>query len=284
MAQSESIFVAPLPKALVKFATPIAALLLTTFFILWDFPYHHLTSRVTAALGVEFEAANSRLTVGFDGIGFRFDDVRVELPTGDVYDLDWARVGAGWSPSWLVATPTIFFEIASPIGAAKGSFRMGDDPSGSGSITDAPVGELSFIKSLLPILITGTLSAEAELETSGGEPLGPLSFKLQDGTIDHPDMPIEIPFTELAGRLAFGGEQFVKVEAFDLLGPMLNLSISGKVEHPATNGDRAIDLELNFTDVAPGVRSMVQMLGISVEKDGTLTLEIGGTLDNPSLL
>lgn len=288
MAQSQSILVAPLPKALVKFATPIAAFLLTSFFILLDFPYHHLTSRVTSAasqaLGVEIDASASSLTFGLDGIGFRFDDVRVELPTGDVYDLDFARLGAGWSPSWLMATPTLFFELATPFGDAEGSFRMGDELSGSGSITDASLDELNFLEQMLPVRITGTLSAEADLETSGGEPLGALSFKLLDGKIGHPDMPVTIPFTELEGTLAFGGDQFVDVEAFNLLGPLLNLSISGRVEHTDDNGDRALDLELNFSDVAPGVRSMVEMLGVTVGRDGTLKLRLGGTLDNPSML
>ena len=51
MAKTESILIAPLPKSLAKFGIPIAAFLLTTFFILLGFPYHHLTNRITAGAG-----------------------------------------------------------------------------------------------------------------------------------------------------------------------------------------------------------------------------------------
>lgn len=287
MAQNESILVAPLPNSLVKFGTPIAAVLLTSFFILLDFPYHHLTHRAAAvasqALGLEIEAMESGLSFGLDGIGFRFEDVRVETPSGDFYDLDAARFGAGWSFSWFWGTPTLFFAVDSTLGHAQGTFRTGDDPSGSGSITEASLGDLDILKNLLPVQITGTLNAEGDIATSAGGPEGVLSFDLKDGLIGHPSLPIEIPFETLHGLFAFGGDQFVTVEAFDLLGPMLNFSLKGTVGRADAIGDGVLDLDISFKDVAPQMRSIAEMLGAKVRSDGTSNLHIGGTASNPSM-
>ncbi|MCH7868453.1 MAG: type II secretion system protein GspN [Myxococcales bacterium] len=287
MAKTESILIAPLPKSLAKFGIPIAAFLLTTFFILLDFPYHHLTNRITAgagqALGVEIEAANSGLTFGLDGIGFRFEDVRVETPIGDVYDLDFARFGAGWSTSWFFATPTVFFEVDSSFGHARGTIRMDADASGSGSIAGARIGELSFLDELLPVEITGTLDAEGNIETTDDVAQGGLSFDLKDGSISHPGMPIEVPFETIHGLFVFGGEQFLSVEAFDLLGPVLNFSASGTVGHGEAIGDRALDLDIEFKDVAPQMRSMIELLGVSVKRDGRAKLHIGGSISQPEM-
>lgn len=285
MAQSESIFVAPLPKPLLMIGTPIAALLLTAFFILLGFPYHHLTNRAAAAaadrLGVEIETADSGLTFGLDGPGLFFQDISIETPTGEVYNLDSARFGPAWSLSWLSATPTIFFEVHSPLGDGEGILRTGDDPSGSGSIRDLSLAQLTFLEPLLPFKITGTLNAQGDLETRDGMPHGPVSFDLRDGLLGHPNMPVEIPYATIRGALAFGGEQLLSVETFDLLGPMINFSVSGTVGRAEPLRDSTLDLDIAFKNVSPQLGSIIEALGASLGRDGLSKLHIGGTLGDP---
>jgi type II secretion system protein N len=285
MTKSDSIFVAPLPKSLVKFGTPIAALLLTSMFIIAGFPYHHLTNRVTAiasrALSVEIDAAQSGLTFGLDGLGFRFEDIRVETPTGDYYDLDAARLGAGWSTSWFTATPTVFFEIRSFYGDAHGTYRMGDDASWSGAMTDVTLDDLGFLEQLLPIQITGTLNARGDVATSDGELQGPLTFAFKQGILEHPSFPMEIPFETLRGQLVFGEGQYLTIETFELSGPVLNFTVNGTLGKAESIVDGPLDLDVEFKDVAPETRNMLRMLGASVGPDGNSKLHIGGSFDNP---
>ncbi len=287
MAQSESILIAPLPKPVVKFGTPIAAVLLTGFFILWGFPYHHLTNRVAALaasnLGVEIRTVDSGLTFGFDGPGFRFQGISVETPGGEIYQLDSARLGPAWSLSWLTATPTLFFEVHSELGNAEGSVRTGDDASWSGSIADLKLAELTFLETMLPFTITGTLNAEADVESQDGVPHGPLSFDLREGLVGHPNMPIAIPYDTIRGALAFGGEQRLSIESLELLGPLLNFSATGSVGQADSMADSPLDIDIAFKNVPPQLRPIVESIGGRVERDGSSKLHIGGTVAEPAV-
>ncbi len=286
MARNESILAAPLPKPVIRIGTPIAAVLLTSFFIVLGFPYHHLTNRVAArvaaTLGVEIAAAESGLTLGRQGPGFRFENVSVALPTGETYDLDSARFGAAWSLSWFVADPSFFFAVRSPLGTADGTFRFGNDVAWSGSISETSLTELTFLEQLLPFGVTGTLDARGDVATREGLPQGPLSFDLRDGSLSHPDIPLDIPYATIHGAVSFGGEQFVSIETFDLLGPMLNLSVSGTIGLAEEFSDRPLDLNVGFKDVAPQMRSIVGALGAKVQRDGTSQLHVTGTPGNPA--
>ena len=74
MAWTFSSFVASLPRTVRMLGIPLAAFLLTGFFIVLGFPYHQLTDRATTlasrALGVEITAAESGLSPGLDGPGY----------------------------------------------------------------------------------------------------------------------------------------------------------------------------------------------------------------------
>ena len=285
MAQPQSILIAPLPKPVVKFGTPIAAVLLTSFFILWGFPYHHLTNRVAteaaSSLGVEIQAADSGLTLGLAGPGFQFRDISVKVPTGETYQLDSARLGPAWSLSWLTATPTLFFEIHSELGNAEGTARTGDDASLSGSVSDLALADLTFLETLLPMEITGTLNAQADVESRDGVPHGPITFDLRDGLLGHPMIPVEIPYDSIQGALAFGGEQRLSVETFELLGPLLSFKATGSVGQADSLVDSPLDIDIEFKKVPPQMRSVVEAIGGRVGRDGSSKLHVGGTVGQP---
>jgi type II secretion system protein N len=285
MSQSESILIAPLPKPVVRIGTPIAAILLTGFFILWGFPYHHLTNRVAAmagdTLGVEMRATESGLTIGLDGPGFRFRDIRVETRSGEVYQLESIRLGPAWSLSWFTATPTLFFDVESEIGNSAGTVRTGDAPAWSGSIGELSIDELTFLETMLPITLTGTLNAEGDLESSDGVPTGPFTFDLQDGLIGHPIFPLDIPYKTIQGAVAFGGEHLLSIESFELIGPLLSFNVGGSVGQADSIDNSPLDLDIEFKNVPPQMRSILQSIGGRVGRDGSSKLHVSGTLTNP---
>ncbi|MCP5045374.1 MAG: type II secretion system protein GspN [bacterium] len=285
MTQTESIFLTPVPKSIRVAGIPLAAFALTTFFILLGFPYHHLTDRAAAmasqALGVEITAADSGLSPGLDGPGFRFDDITVETPTGDIYPVDSMRFGPAWALSWFVADPTIFFEINSRLGHASGKVRTGDNAAWSGTASDVNLSDLAFLETLLPVKLTGTLNADADVHTVDGELAGPVGFAVRDGILTQPAMPVDLSFETIDGTIIFGGEAMLRIESFELAGPMLRLTATGEVGQGETLDERPLDLDLEFVDVTPQIRSVVETFGIRLGTDGSARLHIGGTLSKP---
>jgi type II secretion system protein N len=285
MTQSESILIAPLPKWVVKFGTPIAAIALTSFFILLGFPYHHLTNRIAASfassIGVEIESADSGLTFGLAGPGFEFEDIRIETQTGDVYRLDDAQLGPAWSLSWFTGTPTLFYEAHSVLGESQGTVRTGAEIGWEGSIANLTLADLTFLETMLPFSLTGTLSAEGDVQSPGGVPQGPLSFDLHDGVLGHPNLPQDVPYKTIQGKLAFGGEQRVSVETFELTGPLVTFSAAGSVGQADTMLNSPLDIDITLKNVRGQMRSIVQLMGGRVEQDGSSKMHIGGTFNNP---
>lgn len=285
MADPESLLTARLPSRLRKLGIPFAAVLLTSFFILIGFPYHHITNRAAASaaasLGVEIEAEDSGFTIGLDGPGFRFSDIEVVTPTGDTYPLDTLRFGPAWSLSWFMLEPVVFFEVASTLGHAEGKVGTGDSPSLQATVRDAMLTDLRFLEETLPIKITGTMSADAAIESKGDAYSGPITFDLKDGELGNGELPVEIAYDTIHGEAILGGEQFLNVAAFDLLGPMFNVSISGNIGNGATNEERPIDMNVVFTEILSPLRPTIEGLGAKLAADGTARIHIGGTLAAP---
>jgi len=287
MAQIQSILLAPLPRSLRLIGIPIAAFVLTTFFVLLGFPYQHLTSRATAmasqALEVEIEAASSGLTLGLAGPGFRFEGLRVETPTGDVYSIDDVRFGAAWALSWFVLEPTLFVDVDSRLGKANGTIRIGDVSGWEGSFSAVQLSEIPFLESLLPVQLTGTLDADGSLHSVDGNYVGPLDFEIRQGVVAHPALALDLPFETLGGAMVFGGEAMVTIESFSLVGPMLEFDALGTIGNGTSFDQRALDLDLRLTDLKPEVSMLVESFGITATADGTASFHIGGTGGAPDV-
>ena len=285
MPDTQSILTADLPKAVRVVGIPFAAIFLTLFFVVIGFPYHHLTDRaekmVGGILGVEIDAADSGLTVTLRGPGFRFSDINIETPVGDIYPVDTMRFGPAWSFSWFSLVPTIFFDVDSPIGQAEGTLGISDGANGEGTITDAALSKLPFLAAMLPFATSGTLSATASIQTIDGALDGPVAFDLVDGEFKHESLPLELAYDTLHGEITFGGEHWLNLDTVELLGPMLNLTIKGTIGHPVKNQDRPLDLAVQVSDVLGPMRSPIESLGVKLDSKGAGKAHIGGTTSAP---
>jgi len=285
MADTESILTARLPRKLRGLGIPLAATALTLFFIVIGFPYHHLTNQAAAtvgeSLGVEFEAGDSGFTFGLNGPGLRFNNIDLATQTGDTYALDALRFGPAWSLSWFMLEPTLFFEIESPLGNAEGKISPGENPSIDATIQNAILTDIAFLEQALPFKLTGTMSAQASIESANDHYDGPFSFDLADGNISTEALPAEIAYDTVHGEVMMGGEYFVAISTFELLGPMFNANMKGHISNGVAEADRSINFDLTFSDILPPLQATIEALGAKVDPDGTAKIHIGGTLEAP---
>jgi len=282
---------ASLPRTARALGIPLAAFLLTGFFIVLGFPYHHLTDRATAlasrALGVEITAAESGLSPGLDGPGFRFDDLQVVTPTGDIYPVQSARFGPAWSLSWFTLTPTLFYEVESRFGTTEGRITLSETAAWRGSVEQADLDELRFLADMLPIRLTGRLSGRGEIVTETHGLDGPLSLLASDGVLAHEILPFEVPFEKLNAELMFGRasesdtELLVEIQDFAITGNLFHLAASGSVARADKATDGAVDLQVELSEVSPRIRRMIEPLGVRIDAQGQGRLHIRGTLGNP---
>ncbi|MFT5444270.1 MAG: type II secretion system protein N [Myxococcota bacterium] len=285
MANSESFLTAPLPKPLLRIGVPVAAICLTSFFIVLGFPYHHLANSMAASvgenIGVEIETSDASLTMGTDGVGFRFDGVTIETTSGAVYHLDTARLGPAWALSWFTAVPTLFATLHSPYGDVAGTYRTGDDSHWAGTVTDLALDDLEFVKRALPIGLTGLLTSTVDIGYEEGVLVGPGSILLKDGVISHPSAPREVPYSSITSAFVFGGDEMLTVDSFTMDSSELKLNGSGTVGNAETLQQSQLDLSIALTDVAPLYRGVAQAMGVKVDPQGAADVKISGTVAVP---
>ncbi len=293
MAQTSSLLTAPLPRTARVVGIPLAAFVLTALFIVLRFPYHHLTDRATAyasrALGAEITAADSGLSPGLDGPGFRLETLRVETASGDVYRVERARFGPAWSLRWFALTPTFFYEVESALGNTSGRVVTGEAPGWTGTVANADLAELHFIAEALPFKLTGLLSADGDVTSSADGYVGPLQFHAKEGVLAHDVFPLEIPYDSLEAALNLGGqgsdaagEALVDIERFSLVGSLLRMTATGRVGRTEKTSDAPVDIQIEFSDVQPQLRSMLKPFGVGFDAEGRGSLHIGGTIGAPS--
>lgn len=285
MANSESFLTAPLPKPLLRIGVPIAAICLTSFFIVLGFPYHHLANGMAARLGesigVEIETTDASLTMGADGVGFRFDGVTVETTAGEIYHLDTARLGPAWALSWFSLVPTLFASVTSQYGDVTGTYRAGEDAHCACTVTNASLDDLEFVRRMLPIGLTGLLTSTVDIGYAQGVLVGPGSIQLTDGAISHPSAPQEIPFASITSTFALGGDQMLTVDSFTMDSSQLKLNGSGTVGNAETLQQSQLDLSIALTELTPIYRGLAHTVGVTVDSKGAADIKISGTVAAP---
>jgi hypothetical protein len=91
---------------------------------------------------------------------------------------------------------------------------------------------------------------------------------------------MQIPFEQLTGDLELGDDHFVRVKKVSLRGEMLEAELVGTIGKSAARGGEPLDLSLEIVLKAPMLRSMVSEV-VRLDRDGSGSLKIGGTLSDP---
>lgn len=261
-----------------------AGVLLTAFFMLLRFPYDQfsdvLAMRIERATGLR--VGIGRLGSQLLGLapGLRASDVRLTRADGTMFAFDRASARPAWSLSWLRGDPALFLRLHSDAGAAAGTLTLADPPRWSGHLD-------GFDLSLLPTAVLGpgvslSGSADARVDVAFGEagPEGRIDLIAQNGAIEHPALPLLLPFEQLDLELLLGGENRAEILSLQLQSPLASGSLTGSIGRSPVFENAALRLEGSFA-LSNEIRGPLTAQGVEVGEGGVVKFVVMGTPTRP---
>ena len=270
------------------FAISVAAVALTSVFLVAGFPYDRLAPRAAAAIE---SATGARVTIGRLGLGvawfapqLRAWDVNVAWPSGKAASFQSIRVQPAWSTAWLRGAPALRIGLRSPLGEVDGTVIGGAEPSFDGELRQVSLALLPLQEIAAGTQLDGRVDAQLDVTIAEAGPQGRAHFEATQGSLTLPLLPIGVPFDKLSGDLALGGDTLAVLSAFDLAGPLVALTASGTVGRNANPDLAPLALKAHIEAREPALRSMLQSQGVALDANGAAAVEIGGTLGSPEIV
>lgn len=280
---------APTPSGLLSRSLRIAAitaaaLLLTSTFVYLGFPYDRLAGiageRLQDSTGYRIVHGHVGASPGLLGPGIAVEDLGAIAPNGDRWEFARIRVRPAWSLAWFSATPAVFIDAQADFGHVSGVATLSNAPAFEGEVTGADLTRL--LADVLPrgAELTGNadIVADVTLGPDGAE--GPISFSLRDGTLSHPRLPIDVPYEQIDGELRLGGELTAEILSLTIRSPLGSGNVTGTVGRAAAAGSAPLDLKIEIA-ASEDIRSLLKGQGVRLDKDGQISLKVGGTVGNP---
>jgi len=257
------------------------ALLLTGTFMYVRFPYDRLIPSTQVAfekatgLSVQIAALSSWPTLR--GPGLSAGPLRLEFPAGARLDLDEVRVRPAWSFSWLRGEPSLVVEFQDDLLRGESLVALGEVPSLSGHL-------LEINLSMLPPKLLGKgvalegiseVSFDLQLEETGT--IGQLNVAAVQGSVEHPQLPLTLPFVSIDGDIQLGGDAWLTVRSLEVDSPLLKGDLAGTVGAPPGS---ELDIYGEF-ETDPQARPALNGGGFTLSRGGTLNLAIHGSAARP---
>ena len=269
-------------------AIAVAAVALTTFFLISGFPYDRLAPRAEAALST---LTGARVAIGGLDLGLsrlapqlRASKLELTWPGAKPYTFDSLRVRPAFSTSWLRGRPALVVAVASALGEADGTVVIGAEPSFDGELRNVSLALVPIQDVAVGTQLNGRADATIDLQMGEAGPQGSVRFEAKNGSLAVSALPIGVPFEKLTGDVTLGGDTVAKLTSLDLAGPLVSLTASGTIGKAATTALSPLALQARIEAREPAVRSMLQSQGVALDANGGAAVTIGGTLGAPSVV
>ena len=289
LAENASLLTAPLPRPLLYAGVPVAAVLLTGFFIFLGFPYRELGERLSHELerstGVRIAFSDFGPHLGLLGPGFVAEGIDAVLEDGEQLRIDRVVVRPGWSLQWLRLRPAIHIDLTSPLGAARGNAIVGSARGWDGELREVQIAKIPLLSTMASGLeLEGTVTADIDVlvDESGAD--GSLRFEIHDGFVAHQHLPLGIPYEAMRGKVQLGGEKLAVVESFEIDSPVVSGQLAGSIGRAEQRPDSPLELQGELLVRDQNTRGIFKNMGIRFDAEGRASVEIGGKLSQPRFL
>jgi len=257
-----------------------AGLFLIFFFMYLRFPYDRLAevieTRVGNATGLRLELFDLGPSLQLLGPGIGARDVRVTRSDGAVLTFERARLRPAWSLSWLLGDPALHLALEGEPGAADGTLTLGAAPRWSGDLIDLDL-DLIAADAVAPgTTLAGRADATVDIALAESGPEGTLRLFAREGSLEHPALPMVVPFDAIEGEVVLGGEHRVEIVSLELQSPLVSGSLAGTLGHSATPETAPLRLEGSFT-VSGSIRGALNAQGVGIGNSGVVEFVVMGT-------
>ena len=275
-----------IPRPLRIAAVVAAAIALTTTFIYLGFPYDRLgpflEGQAQAATGARVTLGAVSASPQLLGPGIAVESLRADLGNGRPIELSRLRLRPAWSLSWLLGRPALAIDAESGTGRAGGVVTLGSAPSFQGTASELDLRTLGIESFAQGLSLEGTADLELSLSFAESGAEGPLHLTARSGTLSHPAFPMAIPYDEIRGRFALGGEVSVNIESLEIDSTLGQGSVTGTVGHGPSPSAAPLDLQIQLT-AEPAVQAVLRAQGIRLDRKGAGQFRVTGTASNPSV-
>lgn len=261
----------------------VAAIALTSFFVVLGFPYDHLADRLIRSVeresGVRIHVAEVSPGWVRWGIGLAAQDIRVERPGGTRVELSRLAARPALSLSWLSGAPALAMEAEAPLANVSGVVTLGAEQGFAGRLRDVDLTQLP-LEEVGPTHLEGRADAELDVRLSPDGPVGTVQFRAHEGSVTLAELPIALYFEKLEGDVLLGGEQWAEVRELELQSPLASGSARGTIGKARNLGAAPLRFEV---DLATGdvIQASLRAQGVKVGRDGHARFTVTGTVDNP---
>jgi type II secretion system protein N len=264
-----------------RIAGPAAlALFLIPLFMYLRFPYDRLAeaieTRIERATGARVHLAELGPSLHLLGPGIAVTDVRVTHPDGATFSFERVKIRPAWSLSWLRGDPALYIAMRSAAGEARGTLTLGAAPRWSGDLFDLDVGRLPAAALTPGASLTGRADASIDIALEADGPVGSVRIVAREGSLEHPELLMALPFDALRGELRLGGEHRAEILSLDLESPLVTGSLKGVVGRSPQFETAPLRLEGSFT-VSPEIRSALNAQGAQLGSSGSGKFVVTGT-------
>jgi type II secretion system protein N len=262
----------------------LAAVALTAVFMALGFPYDRLAARIVERVERD---TGARITHGPVALalvrwapGLATSDLRIVTQSGTRIDFTRAGARPALSLSWLGGRPALGVELDSAQGDARGVATLGE-PSGYRGRVER------FDLALLPqdgagrgVRITGRADADVDLEFRDDGAVGEVAFDAREGSVQHPQLPLPLPFERLEGEIGLGGETTAVIRELKLESALASGQASGTIGRAPSLVAAPLALEIGLTVSGPVLGSL-NAQGVEVGRGGQVLFQVSGTVGRP---
>ena len=261
-----------------------AGVALTLLFMVLRFPYDRLADRIAMAVeagsGARVQLGEVSLGLVRWAPGLTAETMRVQMPSGTRIDFDRVGVRPALALSWLRLDPALATEVEGALGSARGVITLGDAGGFRGRLESVSLGDLPAEWKSGPLVIEGLADADIDLVRGGAGSEGVVLFEAREGLLQHPELPLVVPYDTIEGEIALGGERMAAIQRFELMSPLARGRITGTVGNAASFAQAPLDLDIELT-VSDAIRGSLNAQGVQVGQDGKIRMSVLGTPAKP---
>jgi len=251
-------------------------------FVIARFPFDRLAPAAAAAaaqaLGAEVTIAGLGVGLGRGGPEAVLERVLLRWPGDPPLQLDHLGVRPAWSLAWLEGQPRWRLASQGAVGVFQG--ELGHDRLDA-ELHEFDIAALPWGRIGGAPPIHGRLSGRLDLELGDSGWVGTAALTGGEGSVDHPALPVAIPYERLDLQVVLDPEA-VALPAARLEGPLVTATFAGRAVASAPDPARwPLTLHVEIERVDPALRSYLGPLGIRLDPKGHGTLEVTGTLSAP---